>query len=146
MCWQNKSQCKFPRSWWYTSGYQFPTIRRDHNPKGGGNSFCLQRFYGTLIDLMLRNRPRSFLKSQKSEIGLSDCLKLVVSILRASFKNFWEIKSVLTRRTIFFEIWTVDYYKWSFIEIMMSLTKNLPKLLNLTKTKTSNGESCSFHD
>ena len=43
---------------------------------------------GTLIDLMLANRPRNFLKSQNVEIGLSDCHKLVVSILRASFKKF----------------------------------------------------------
>ena len=42
---------------------------------------------GTLIDLMLTNRPRSFLKSQNFEIGLSDCDKLVVCILRASFKK-----------------------------------------------------------
>ena len=34
---------------------------------------------------MLTNRPRSFLKSQNFEIGLSDCHKLVVSILRASY-------------------------------------------------------------
>ena len=36
---------------------------------------------------MLTNRPRSFLKSQNFEIGLSDCHKLAVSILRASFKK-----------------------------------------------------------
>ena len=36
---------------------------------------------------MLTNRPRSFLKSQNFEIGLSDSQKLVVSILRASFKK-----------------------------------------------------------
>ena len=33
------------------------------------------------------NRPRSFMKSQKFEIGLSDYHKLVCSILRASFKK-----------------------------------------------------------
>ena len=42
---------------------------------------------GTLIDLMLTDRQRSFLKSQNVEIDLSDCHKLVVSIQRASFKN-----------------------------------------------------------
>ena len=42
---------------------------------------------GTLIDLMLTSRPRSSLKSQNFEISLSDCHKLVVSILRASFKK-----------------------------------------------------------
>ena len=48
---------------------------------------CFKLQDGTLIDLMLANRPRSFLKSQNFEIGLSDCHKLVVSILRASFKT-----------------------------------------------------------
>ena len=48
---------------------------------------CFKSQDGTLIDLMLANRPRSFLKSQNFEIGLSDCHKLVISILRASFKK-----------------------------------------------------------
>ena len=48
---------------------------------------CFKSQDGTLIDLMLTNRMRSFLKSQNFEIGLSDCHKLVVSILRAAFKK-----------------------------------------------------------
>ena len=48
---------------------------------------CFKSQDGTLIDLMLTNRPSSFLKSQNFEIGLGDCHKLVVSILRASFKK-----------------------------------------------------------
>ena len=48
---------------------------------------CFKSQDGTLIDLMLTNRPRSF-KAQNFEIGLSDCHKLVVSILRASFRKF----------------------------------------------------------
>ena len=36
---------------------------------------------------MLTNRPRRFLKSKNFEIGLSDCHKLVVSILSDSFKK-----------------------------------------------------------
>ena len=48
---------------------------------------CFKSQDGTLIDLMLTNRSRCFLKSQNFEIGLSDCHKLVVSILRASFKK-----------------------------------------------------------
>ena len=48
---------------------------------------CFKSQDGNLIDLMLTNRPRSFLKSQNFEIGLSDCQKPVVSILRASFKK-----------------------------------------------------------
>ena len=39
---------------------------------------CFKSQDGTLIDLMLTNRPRSFLKSQNFEVGLSDCHKLVV--------------------------------------------------------------------
>ena len=50
-------------------------------------STCFKSQDGTVIDLMLANRPRSFLKSQNFEIGLSDCHKLVVSILRASLKT-----------------------------------------------------------
>ena len=42
---------------------------------------------GSLIDLMLTNRPRSFLKPQNFEVGVSDCHKLAVDILRASFKK-----------------------------------------------------------
>ena len=38
-----------------------------------------------LIDLMSTNRSRSFLKSQSFVIGLSDCHKLLVSILKALF-------------------------------------------------------------
>ena len=70
---------------------------------------CFNLQDGTLIDLMLTNRSRSFLKSQNFEIGLSDCHKLVVSILRASFKKRPRkiintgIKNDLAR-TIFFEI------------------------------------------
>ena len=50
-------------------------------------STCFKSQDGTVIDLMLANRPRSFLKSQNFEIGLSDYHKLVVSILRASLKT-----------------------------------------------------------
>ena len=48
---------------------------------------CFKLQDGTLIDLMLTKRPRSFLKSQNFEIGQRDCHKLVVSILRTSFKK-----------------------------------------------------------
>ena len=48
---------------------------------------CFKSQDRTLIDLMLTNRSRSFLKSQNFEIGLIVCHKLVVSILRASFKK-----------------------------------------------------------
>ena len=64
---------------------------------------CFKSQDGNLIDLMLTNRPRSFLKSQNFEIGLNDWHKLVVRILKAS----------------------------SFTEIVMSLTKNLLKFLTI---------------
>ena len=46
-----------------------------------------------LFDVMLAKRLRIFLKSQNFEIGLIDCYKSVVNVLRASFKN-------LPRKTI----------------------------------------------
>ena len=48
---------------------------------------CFKSQDGTFIDLMTTNRPRSVLKSQNFEIALSVCHKLLVSILRASFKK-----------------------------------------------------------
>ena len=48
---------------------------------------CFKSQNVTLLDLILTNRPRSFMKSLSFEIGLSDCHNLVCSILRASFKN-----------------------------------------------------------
>ena len=76
---------------------------------------CFKPQDGTLIDLMLTNRPRSFLKSQNFEIGLSDCHKLFVSILRASLeiityrdqKRFnqdhflWDLDSRLIQRELY---------------------------------------------
>ena len=50
-------------------------------------STCFKSQNGTLLDLILTNRPRSFMKSEAFELGLSDCHKLVCSILRASFKK-----------------------------------------------------------
>ena len=48
---------------------------------------CFKLRDGTLIELMLTNRPRIFLKSENFEVRLSDCHVLVVSILRISFKK-----------------------------------------------------------
>ena len=48
---------------------------------------CFKSQNSTLLDLILTNRPRSFMKSQNFEAGLSDCHKPVCSILRASFKK-----------------------------------------------------------
>ena len=55
---------------------------------------CFKLQDGTLIDVMLTNRSRSFLKSRNFEIGLSDCHKLIVSILRPSFKK--RLRKIIT--------------------------------------------------
>ena len=48
---------------------------------------CFKSQNGTLLALILTNRPRSVMKSLSFETGLSDCHKLVCSILRAPFKK-----------------------------------------------------------
>ena len=48
---------------------------------------CFKSHSSILPHLVLTNRPRSFIKSQNFETGLSDCHKLVFSILRAPFKK-----------------------------------------------------------
>ena len=48
---------------------------------------CFKSQNSTLLDLILTNRPRSFMKSQNFKTGLSVCHKLVCSILKASFKQ-----------------------------------------------------------
>ena len=48
---------------------------------------CFKLQDETLIDLMLTNRPISFLKSQNFEMRLNDYHNLIVNIQRASFKN-----------------------------------------------------------
>ena len=48
---------------------------------------CFKSQNSTLLDLILTNRPRSFMKSQNFKIDLIDCHKLICSILRASFKK-----------------------------------------------------------
>ena len=42
---------------------------------------------GTLLDLMLTNKPKSFCKTCTIETGLSDCHKMIVTYLRVSFKR-----------------------------------------------------------
>ena len=95
---------------------------------------CFKSQDGTLIDLMLRNRPRRFLKSQNFEIGLSDCHKLVVSILRASFKKL--PRKIITYRDQkrfnqdhFLRDLDVRLLLGELYIIAMSLAKNLLKFL-----------------
>ena len=49
---------------------------------------CFKLQNSTFLDLILTNRPRSFMQSHNFETGLSDCHRLVCSILRDSFKKF----------------------------------------------------------
>ena len=51
------------------------------------DSTCFKSNKGSLIDLMLTNKPKSFYKSHSFVTGLSDWHKLIVSILRTSFQK-----------------------------------------------------------
>ena len=51
------------------------------------DSTCFKSNKGTLIDLMLTNKAKIFYKSHSFFTGLSDCHKLIVSILRTSFQK-----------------------------------------------------------
>ena len=48
---------------------------------------CVKSSVGSLINVMLPNRPRSLHHSSLIETGLSDCHKLILSFLRAFFKQ-----------------------------------------------------------
>ena len=50
-------------------------------------STCFKSNKGGLIGLMLTNKPKSFYKSHSFVTGLSDCHKLIVSVLRTSFQK-----------------------------------------------------------
>ena len=52
------------------------------------DSTCFKSNKGSLIDLMLTNKPKSFYKSHSFVTGLSDCHKLIENILRTSFQKF----------------------------------------------------------
>ena len=68
---------------------------------------------------MLTNKPKSFYKSHSFVTGLSECHKLIVSILRTSFQKlppklgFTGIKKT-SLRVIFFVIWTLDLLRVSY--------------------------------
>ena len=51
------------------------------------DSTCFKSNKGSLINVMLTNKPKSFYKSHSFVTGLSDCHKLIVSILRTSFQK-----------------------------------------------------------
>ena len=48
---------------------------------------CFKTLNGALLDIMLTNKPKSFFKTITIETGLSDCHKMIVTFLRASFKR-----------------------------------------------------------
>ena len=99
---------------------------------------CFKSHNGTLIDLMLTSRPRSSLKSQNFEIDLSDCYKLVVSILRASFKKLPRKIITLYRSKRFKQDHFLRDLGSRLLqgELLMSLTKNFLKFLTTNLIKT----------
>ena len=46
---------------------------------------CFKSSKGTLLDVLLTNKPKSFQKTFVCETGLSDCHKLVATIFRSTF-------------------------------------------------------------
>ena len=48
---------------------------------------CFKTLNGTLFNIMLTNKPKSFCETSTTETGLSDCHKMIVTFLRASFKR-----------------------------------------------------------
>ena len=48
---------------------------------------CFKSVSGTILDIMLTNRPRCFQKTSTVTTGLSDCHKMVVTFLKAHFKK-----------------------------------------------------------
>ena len=48
---------------------------------------CVQSSVGFSIEVMLKNRPRSFHHTSLIETGLSDCHKLILSFFWAFFKR-----------------------------------------------------------
>ena len=78
-----------------------------------------------LFDVMLAKRPRIFLKSQNFEIGLIDCYKSVLNVLRASFKK-------LPRKTITYRAqkrFNQDYFRRDLDgrELQVELHRNCDK-------------------
>ena len=48
---------------------------------------CTKCVYDTTLDIMFRNKPKSFFNASAVTTGLSDCHKLILSCLRAHFKR-----------------------------------------------------------
>ena len=103
---------------------------------------CFKLQDRTLIDLMLANRSKRFLKSQNFEIGLSDSHKLVVSILRVSFEKL--PRKIMTYRDQkrfnqdhFLRDLDIRLLLGELYIIALSLTKNLLKFFAIYLIITS---------
>ena len=48
---------------------------------------CYKSLTGSIIDLILTNKPRSFQNTSVCETGLSGCQKLIFTILKSTFKK-----------------------------------------------------------
>ena len=48
---------------------------------------CFKTLNGTLLNLMLINKPKTFFKTWTIKTGLNDCHKMTVTFLRTSFKR-----------------------------------------------------------
>ena len=48
---------------------------------------CFKKTTGKSLDILLKNRPRSFLKTRIFETGLSDDHKLILSVFRSYFSR-----------------------------------------------------------
>ena len=58
---------------------------------------CFKTLNETLLDIMPTNKPKSFCKICTVETELSDCHKMIVTLLRVSLKEYF-------RKTLFIEI------------------------------------------
>ena len=95
---------------------------------------CFKSQNSTLLDLILTNRPRSFMQSQNFETGLSDCHKLVCNILKTSFKKLppkiikYRSQKDFDQKS-FFLTWIANYCKGIFKKIVMIHMKNFQNFL-----------------
>ena len=65
------------------------------------DSTCFKSNKGSLINVMLTNKPKSFYKSHSFVTGLSDCHKLIVSILRTSSNTSTQICNLQNQKNFY---------------------------------------------
>ena len=82
------------------------------------DSTCFKSNKGSLINLMLTNKPKSFYKSHSFVTGLSGCHKLIVSILSTSSNTSTKFviyrNQKISMKVISFVIWTLDLFRESY--------------------------------